>query len=120
MISTLVIMLILRLKYKSSQKHQQQQRDNRRASTSSNNGFTAPSNNRKCNKNDPDEEEYYCLRPTGTTSKPTVVATSSRGYKSDRSDDRNPDVIPGSGGIHVNIHAPGIFFTVKVNIFYDF
>ena len=90
----------------------------RRTSTSSNNGFAAPSN-RKCNKSDPDEEEYYCLRPTGTASKPTVVATAStRGHhnKNDRlassaltSDDRNPDVIPGSGGIHVNIHAPGIY-----------
>ena len=90
----------------------------RRTSTSSNNGFAAPSN-RKCNKSDPDEEEYYCLRPTGTASKPTVVATAStRGHhnKNDRlasstltSDDRNPDVIPGSGGIHVNIHAPGMW-----------
>ena len=73
------------------------------------------STNRKCNKNDPDEEEYYCLRPTGTASKPMVVATSvSRGHKNPESgvrpDDRNPDIIPGcSGGIHVNIHAPGIY-----------
>ena len=78
-------------------------------------------NNRKCNKNDPDEEEYYCLRPTSSntsSSKPMVVATSvtSRGHKNNsesgivRPDDRNPDIIPGcSGGIHVNIHAPGTY-----------
>lgn len=43
-----------------------------------------------------------------------TAATRGHHNKNDRlassaltSDDRNPDVIPGSGGIHVNIHAPG-------------
>ena len=95
----------------------------RRASTSSINGFSGntqmSTNNRKCNKNDLDEREYHCLRPTDGTSsssKPMVVATlvTSQGHKNNsdsgvvKPDDCNPDIIPGcSGGIHINIYAPG-------------
>lgn len=119
MLVAFVIMLILRLKYKTSKSHQQQQM--RRVSTTSNGGGGSK---RPKEAADPDEEEYFCLRPTGTASKPNVVATATaRNHKINGSlqrptnqDHTNPDLIPGTivgGGLphHVNIHGPGILQT---------
>ncbi len=124
-----VIMLILRMKYKSSKMHQQPG-PKRRESSTSNNGFCQSRNNDNL---DPDAEEYFCLQPSSSggnsngcnsVSKPNVVATMSRNHKVngghhqsqrslcppdslDQGQQHNPDVIPGALH-HVSIHGPGM------------